>query len=233
MGSRFPSNSIYLPLAEHWDGTRWTKVDLAAPRRLSNGSLTAVASLGRNDVWAVGQYVSPKRDSALMEHWDGQTWALVVGQAFGTGHSGAGLDALAAISPNNIWALGRYETAPGGESQAIDVFEHWDGSGWKLVPSPQMGTSSGTGALQDLSADRMGHLWAVGGQMSGFGEGGQPRDAAVQRWLDGRWTAAAGARRVPDSAARRAGYPAGSRRRLLDGLPIRTPPAPPVRSARA
>jgi hypothetical protein len=191
VGARFPSqDSASLPLAEHWDGARWTNIDVAAPRGLKNGSLAAVASLGRGDVWAVGQFETSKRTSALIEHWDGRTWMLVVGPRFGAAHSGSALDGLAAISPSDIWALGHHGTAPGGASQAVDVFEHWDGSRWRLVPSPQLGTSSGTGAMQDLSADSKGHVWAVGGRLSGFGEVGRPAGASVERWLGGRWTPA-------------------------------------------
>src|SRR5579871_4178508 len=58
-------------LAMHWDGSTWSTVP--APNvGTKNNVLTAVASSGPSDVWAVGiYYASNSRVDTLTEHWDG------------------------------------------------------------------------------------------------------------------------------------------------------------------
>lgn len=69
------------PLAEHWDGTAWSKVKTPNPRRFSTDSnaLNAVAVLSANDVWAVGTHFDNGHTSIkpLIEHWDGTRWRVV------------------------------------------------------------------------------------------------------------------------------------------------------------
>lgn len=60
------------------------------------------------------------------------------------------------ISACNTWAVGRQ--ASGGDEQTLT--EHWNGSAWKVVPSPDPGTSSNE--LNSVRGRSASDVWAVG-----------------------------------------------------------------------
>ena len=64
------------PLILHWDGTRWS---LTVQR--IRGGLSAIASVGRNEVWATGEGpdFGSTRTSGLTEHWNGISWKTISG----------------------------------------------------------------------------------------------------------------------------------------------------------
>src|SRR5258708_36833744 len=47
------------------------------------------------------------------------------------------LTAVTALSASDAWSVGQYA---GADSLQRTLFEHWDGSQWKFVPSPNPGT---------------------------------------------------------------------------------------------
>ena len=71
-------------------------------------------------------------------------WVIVPSPSIGTGDT---LSGVAAIASADVWAVGSYLPDRGG-SQAL--VEHWNGSAWSIVPSPngQFG-----GQLYGVSAD--------------------------------------------------------------------------------
>jgi hypothetical protein len=132
-----PSDAI-----AHWDGRRWSLAagaDVGDPRV----TLNDVAALSKDDAWAVG-LGSPGR--SLVEHWDGRRWDTVPTPDVGQSQ----LAAVAAISPDNVWAVGnRVEST---------LIEHWDGSGWKVIPNP----AAPRGLLHDIAAISARDIWVVG-----------------------------------------------------------------------
>ena len=66
-----------------------------------------------------------------------------------------GLDAVAATSASDAWAVGGYSTSTVGRA----LIEHWNGTQWCRVPSPQPGTSDG---LTGVAAISPTDAWAVG-----------------------------------------------------------------------
>ncbi|HMA36790.1 MAG TPA: hypothetical protein VKY74_20210 [Chloroflexia bacterium] len=67
------------------------------------------------------------------------------------------LDGLAALAPNDIWAVGDYTTSFTGSHTLI---EHWNGTAWKIVPSPNPGSELNT--LVGIRARTPSDIWAVG-----------------------------------------------------------------------
>src|SRR6516162_7995407 len=58
----------------HWDGSTWTAISPAG----SAVSLSGVAAVATNDVWAVGNAPAGTGFySAVTEHWDGSAWSIV------------------------------------------------------------------------------------------------------------------------------------------------------------
>ncbi len=72
-----------------------------------------------------------------------------------------GLSSVAAVSANNVWAVG----ASGLQrSSGKTVIEHWNGSQWSLVSSPSPGAEYNT--LTGVAAISASDIWAVGWQSS-------------------------------------------------------------------
>src|SRR5579863_10464503 len=102
----------------------------------TNSTLASVSATGPGEAWAVGTFMDTKAlDHPLAEHRSGSTWTRVpVPQPAG---QQAVLNAVDDLSPGNAWAVGNsfsggVETTPGG----VTLIEHWNGTSWSIVPSP-------------------------------------------------------------------------------------------------
>jgi hypothetical protein len=92
-------------------GPDWTTVPSPNPGAYSN-SLNGVAAVSSTDVWAVGysyDYYGGGSDS-LIEHWDGTAWTTVPSPNPGTALNY--LNGVAAVSSNDVWAVGYYRDLP-------------------------------------------------------------------------------------------------------------------------
>jgi hypothetical protein len=103
-GTALPTGTKWVgrPLVEGYDGHNWV---IESTPRLSGHSyfaeLRATANAGPDDVWAVGS----RGDYALIEHFNGQSWALVKSPATPKG-SISSLAAITAVSSDDLWAVG-------------------------------------------------------------------------------------------------------------------------------
>jgi hypothetical protein len=119
--------------------------------------LIGVAATGRRDVWAVGLYFSNGVTKTLIEHWGGRRWRIVPSPNPAAGaHTSNQLLAVVALSAKNAWAVGVYQKATTSQRTLI---EHWNGTRWSVVPSPNSGTSANLLVNAVRSATS---IWAVG-----------------------------------------------------------------------
>src|SRR2546425_297770 len=169
--STVDSNSPSQALIEHWNGTQWSVV--SSPQ--SNGwtsDLAGVAAISRNDVWAVGSYVSNTGTFILIEHWDGTQWSILSGpnpSAYSNN-----LNGVIAISSSDVWAVGNFAVSNSSSGQTLT--EHWDGHQWSIVPSPNVGSNYNT--LSSVTAISTTDVWAAG---IGNGE-------LVEHWDGRQWS---------------------------------------------
>jgi hypothetical protein len=158
VGITGPNNSgITTPLIEHWDGSNWNVVPGAGPGG-GGDYLTAIAVNAANDIWAVGyMYSDNPVTQTFIEHWDGTSWSAVSSPNPGQDNV---LYGVTAISTNDVWAVGDYYNTNNSSFQTL--IEHWDGSSWSVVSSPNPGSSInylfGVASIPGTS----GHVWAVG-----------------------------------------------------------------------
>src|SRR5205823_6176384 len=82
-----------------------------------------------------------------------------------------------AVSANNVWAVGH------SNNRVVDapLIEHWDGTQWSIVPSPNAGLSSTLNAIGAVSA---GDIWAAGDYWSGTGI---PVRSLLLHWNGSTW----------------------------------------------
>ena len=144
----------------HWNGVSWTPVAPAG----NYVALSGVAAVANNDVWAVGNAPSANSYNAVTEHWDGSAWSFVPvpnGSTNANGQTSSQLVSVTAISSNNVWAVGWTDTSVNTSSFQGTLIEHWDGSQWTVVPSPNpKGSSQNT--LTGVAAINANDIWAVG-----------------------------------------------------------------------
>jgi hypothetical protein len=149
-------------LAEHFDGRRWSVVPTPPlPSGGINGpggQFFGISAAASNDVWGVGFKIGPDNPDfglQLIEHWDGTAWSEVTSPLV----EGDSLRAVAAISANDVWAVGD-RSEQGFENALI---EHWDGTAWSIVPDSSIsGVGASTNILLSVSADASNDVWAVG-----------------------------------------------------------------------
>lgn len=120
VGDMLPSASSTTPgpLVEHWDGSRWSVVQV--PTTLHAKSFTQIATASANDIWVVSQ---PQTGRNTLVHWDGQQWSLASGLHFLADHITPG-------SAHDIWAMSNTNLHPS--------LEHWNGVSWKPFPAPHL-----------------------------------------------------------------------------------------------
>src|SRR5579859_471966 len=151
-------------LVEHWDGTSWSIVSSPAFTgvSISNGAISADSA---TDVWAVG-FVATSSTTVqnVSLHWDGTSWSQIPAAHLRSG----GVGTVAALSPANVWAVG---TGPGVSTGGFSahptaVIEHWNGTSWSVVPSPNP-NPQGNNGLVAVAAVSASDVWAVGHQLQG------------------------------------------------------------------
>ncbi len=143
------------PLTERWDGSSWQIIP--APSRNLNDVLAGVAAVRSDNIWAVGSETSPY--NTLIEHWDGANWSLV-DSPNPPPHAEAALHHVTVLSDTDAWAVGYYVTATGIIGFRNTLIEHWDGTAWQIVPSPNVGSDDND--LWGVFAISINDVWAVG-----------------------------------------------------------------------
>jgi hypothetical protein len=160
----------------HYDGTAWSRVSSPTVEGISElNDVTAIAS---SDAWAVGSVNGTH--GTLVEHWNGSYWAIVPSppQSFGDNYI---LTAVAALSANDIWAVGLIDQGSGFQRT---LTEHWNGSSWNIVSSPNPG--SYYSRLDGVTAIAPNDVWAVGSFSSASGS--DPDMTLVEHWNGTAWS---------------------------------------------
>jgi hypothetical protein len=165
-----------LSLANHFDGTRWSPVPVPNAGPNWNTLYGVAASDGR--AWAVGvKQNSQFQDRALVDAWDGTKWSVV-----DVPQPGSQRDLLygaSASSTSDVWAVG-HQVGANGLFETLA--EHFDGSTWTVVPTPNPGSAGNY--LFGVTAMGPDDAWAVGQQLGQSG----PDQALIEHWNGERWS---------------------------------------------
>ncbi len=166
------------------------KVDSTPNPGVYGNIIWGMSAAAKNDVWGVGVQATESSNNTLAIHWNGTSWSAVStpnpapdcedGDILWGGQS---LNAVAAVSRNDVWAVG-------GDCYSMHtLIEHWDGTAWSMVGSPrlQIGGGDSWSELSGVAAISSSNVWAVGWQDAG---GLQP---LIEHWNGTSWSVVPGA----------------------------------------
>lgn len=127
----------------------WAVLQLPSDDRTFN--LAAATAIAANDVWAVG---ASNDGSGAAMHWNGSAWKRYPTPDVPGGTVFLG---IAAASSTDVWAVGAYAT---GQQSSTTLIEHWNGSQWSVVRSPN--PTHEQNLLLGVSVVARNDVWAVG-----------------------------------------------------------------------
>jgi hypothetical protein len=167
--------------ADVWNGRSWRLVGTPVPKGDQGTYLVGVSCTSAVACTAVGsgEYVSHHfgMTATLAESWNGRSWSIVPtpnpSVAVGGGND---LVSVSCASPRACMAIGE------GDGSTADrvLAEWWNGSTWKLEPSPTLSEGDG---LVDVSCPTASSCTAVGA-----GSGAPTPGGFVEGWNGSSWT---------------------------------------------
>ena len=149
-----------LALAANTGGWKIITSPNASTTSVSNNTLDGVTAISDSDVWAVGNFSSTNGGAinhTLTEHWNGTAWSIVASPDVGS--MGSSLQAVSAASSTDVWAVGTEQTS-GDVNGDRTLIEHWNGTAWSVVPSPNPSIEGDN--LTGVAAISATNAWAVG-----------------------------------------------------------------------
>jgi hypothetical protein len=151
---------ILVPASTAWSAPSSWNVVAAQSVTGQHFILNGVTGRG-GDVWAVGYHWETVGGAlefrTLAEHYNGSRFVIVPTPDRETAPAVDILDGIAGVSPSDLWAVGT-SSPPGLPDQTL--IEHWNGSTWSIVTSPNPG---GRGdILQGVAAVSANDVWTVG-----------------------------------------------------------------------
>jgi hypothetical protein len=174
----FLNGTIPQTLIERPVGRTWVQIASPDPGGLTNtNDLFGVAITSARNAWAVGYYRNSTAARTLIEHWNGRTWRQV--RSPNASSTVNVLDSVAAISATDAWAVGAYINA---NHVVQTLIEHWNGTAWKRVPSPDAGGSGSSNALAAVAANSASNAWAVGHYFRG-----ETMQSLFEHWNGKTW----------------------------------------------
>jgi hypothetical protein len=141
--------------------------------------LKAVWAASAADAWAVGTSAPATggTTATLAEHWNGKRWNLITIPNPAPGPNV--LNGVAGSGPADVWAVG-YRFDSGGNGKTLT--EHWNGSRWEIVPSPNVGGSGFLFAVSVLGPDSAFAVGFFDNSPNGFPQ------TLIEHWDGLTWT---------------------------------------------
>ncbi len=173
-------------LTMHFDGTSWKTVPSPNPGNTpqcqgnnTGNVISALAAVAPDDVWAVGLFFTC---STLLKpmtlHWNGTSWKVVPTPLLRTNDNSA-FTSVVALATNNVYAVG-YQPASNGA--VLTLIEHWNGTVWSVVPSPNANNTGNV--LAAVTANSPTDIWAVGDKVAP----GVPVETLVEHFDGTNWS---------------------------------------------
>ncbi len=166
------ARTAFVPLAERWNGSRWSIEPTPRPPKAKNSELLGVSCPTSRECIAVGDYDTASNVSyGFAERWNGSRWTLA-----GVVRPGARafLDSVSCSSASRCTAVGAYEIT----TTTLPLAERWTAGRWRKQSTP------GAGLLFGVSCPAFAQCTAVGSQPNG--QSGESALLAML-WNGRRW----------------------------------------------
>jgi hypothetical protein len=163
-GSYYAGDNSDQTFAERWNGSSWTLVPTAdIPPVPTNNLMWGVSCLSSSDCWTAGYYLAGFFFQTLIEHWNGTSWTIVDSPNANNTEDNV-LYSVSCVSSSDCWAVGHYFN-PGNTVTTLSVYqtlvEHWDGTSWDIVTSPNFSPNTNNG-LESIACLSSSDCWAAG-----------------------------------------------------------------------
>ena len=163
-----------------WNGASWSRVASPNPGGSSKSNyLIRVVVTTPTNAWAVGRYFDGTAYQTLIEHWNGASWSRVASPNPGGISHDNGLAGVSAISSTDAWAVGSFFNGTVNQT----LIEHWNGTSWSRVASPNLGGSSHPNGLVGVTATSTVNAWAVGNFFDGTAY-----QTLIEHWNGASWS---------------------------------------------
>src|SRR5438552_6364829 len=116
--------------------------------------LLGIAALSPTNLWAVGG----RSGRTLVEHSTGAGFDVVRSPSRPDRNNV--LEDVAGAAKDDLWAVGHSDVTDG--IGALTLAEHWNGSRWSIVKTPNVGDQQTQSELTGVAALAPDDVWAVG-----------------------------------------------------------------------
>src|SRR5207302_1280382 len=140
----------------------------ASPNPSGGGLLTGVTCASGSQCWAVG-YNNPTPGGGVhqtvIEQWNGTSWTIVTSPNTSPNQYNE-LHGVTCSSASDCWAVGFSDNGNAFFGEPLQtLIEHWNGSSWAIVTSPNNGTA--TNLLNGVTCVSASQCLAVGFYFNG------------------------------------------------------------------
>jgi hypothetical protein len=162
----------------------WGIVDSPSTSNTQNNVLNGVTCTSASDCWVVGVYFAGTGPyQTLIEHWDGTSWTIAASPNT-SGIQNNFLFGVACPSAASCWAVGDYFVGS-YPSDHYTLIEHWDGTSWSIVPSPNPDVEQ---YLNSVTCTSGSDCWAVGFCVIGTSNTANFNQTLIEHWDGTSWT---------------------------------------------
>jgi hypothetical protein len=170
----------FTALAERWDGSKWSIVQIPKPDGAQVSVLSGVSCASRTACTAIGYFTNRAGVAVtLAERWDGTTWS-VQRTPNPPGAAYSYLVGISCATTSSCIAVGSFSN---GLGRKLMLVERWNGAAWSIrrIPSPSEATET---ALTGVSCSSPYACTAVGT----FLDAAAVYRTLAERWNGGGWT---------------------------------------------
>jgi hypothetical protein len=140
-GSEVGRSQTSVPLAERWNGVKWSVQAVPGPAGAVGSGFSGVSCGSPAACIAVGSYGNASGNTELLaEAWTGRAWRIQVTPAPAGAADGEFL-AVSCTTAATCTAVG----ATAVSDMTVSLAERWNGSTWRVQATPTVGRSAGTG----------------------------------------------------------------------------------------
>jgi len=149
-GSEINSAQTPVPLAEGWNGTKWSAQTVPSPAGAIGAGFSGLSCSSPTACTAAGSYGNSSGASVLLaEAWNGASWHIQATPS-PAGSTGSEFLAVSCSAAGACTAVGattvsKPRRASGGTSMTVSLAERWNGTSWRIQAAPNPGRSAGTG----------------------------------------------------------------------------------------